>query len=173
MPTSQAFPNVNGDVCSWADIGASLSIPEGASIDLFDLNAIKWSDKVEVGEQYGASGGRLMGTTRGKLSTEASMTLTRKGALQFIEALAVAARAAGLVRGDQVAISGIRFDILVQHEPMGWPTDQPLEAKLFGCRFLGRAHDLKEGNEADMVEITLNPLYAAEKSAAGDWIVLL
>ncbi len=170
MP-SQSFPNVNGDVCSWADIGVSLSIPEGAQIDLFDLNGIKWSDKVEVGEQYGASGGRLMGTTHGKLSTEASMTITRKGALQFIEALAVAARAADLGRGDQVPIAGIRFDILVQHEPMG--SEVVLEAKLFGCRFLGRAHDLKEGNEADMVEITLNPLYAAEKSAAGDWITLL
>ncbi len=170
MP-SQSFPNVNGDVCSWADIGCSLSIPDGASVDLFDLDGIKWSDKVEVGEQRGASGGRVMGTTRGSLSTEASMTITRKGALQFIEALAVAARAAGLVRGDQVSISGIRFDILIQHEPMG--TTEVLEAKLFGCRFLGRSHDLKQGNEADMVEITLNPLYAAEKSAAGDWITLL
>ena len=170
MPT-QSHPNINGDVCSWADFGVSLSIPDGAQVDLFDLNGIKWSDKVEVGEQYGASGGRLMGTTAGKLSTEASMTITRKGALQFIEALAVAARAADLIRGDQVAISGIRFDILIQHEPMG--STEILEAKLFGCRFLGRSHDLKEGNEADMVEITLNPLYAAEKSAAGDWIVLL
>lgn len=170
MPTQQ-FPNVNGDVCSWADIGVSLSIPEGAAVDLFDIDGIKWSDKVEVGEQRGASGGRVMGTTRGSLSTEASMTITRKGALQFIEALAVAARAAGIVRGDQVAISGIRFDILIQHEPMG--STDILEAKLFGCRFLGRSHDLKQGNEADMVEITLNPIYAAEKSAEGDWIVLL
>lgn len=170
MP-SQSFPTVNGDACSWSDISVSLSIPEGAQIDVFDITGIKWADKVEVGEQYGASGGRLMETTRGKLSTESSMTIARKGALQFIEALAVAARAAGLVRGDQVPISGIRFDVLVQHEPMGF--DGILEAKLFGCRFLGRSHDLKEGNEADMVEITLNPLYAAEKSAAGDWIVLL
>jgi hypothetical protein len=170
MPT-QSLPNINGNVCSWADIGVSLSIPEGASVDLFDFNAIKWSDKVEVGEQFGASGGRLMGTTAGKLSTESSITLTRKGALQFIEALAVAARAAGLVRGDQVAISNIRFDILIQHEPMG--STDILEAKLFGCRFLSRSHDLKEGNEADMVEVELKPMYAAEKSAVGDWIVLL
>ena len=170
MP-SQAFPNVNGDVCSWSDIGVSLSIPDGAAVDLFDIEGIKWSDKVDVGEQRGASGGRVMGTTRGTLSTEASMTITRKGALQFLEALAVAARAAGLVRGDQVSVSGIRFDILIQHEPMG--STQVLEAKLFGCRFLSRSHDLKQGNEADMVEITLNPLYAAEKSEAGDWIVLL
>lgn len=171
MPT-QSFPNVNGDVCSWADIAVSLNVPGGAEVGLFDLEGIKWSDKVEVGEQRGASGGRVMGTTRGQLSTEASCTISRAGAVQFIEALEVAARELpNAIRGNRIAIAGVRFDILVQHTPLG--TERIFEAKLSGCRFLGRSHDYKQGNEADMVEIVLNPIEVAEKSSTGDWIVLL
>lgn len=169
---NQAYPNVNGDVCSWADISVSLNVPGGAEVSLFDLESLKWSDKVEVGEQRGASGGRVMGTTHGSLSSEASATISRAGAVQFIEALEVAARnLTGAVRGNRVSIAGVRFDILIQHTPLG--TERIFEAKLSGCRFLGRSHDLKQGNEADMVEITLNPIEIAEKSITGDWIVLL
>ena len=171
MP-NQAYPNVQGDICSWSDISVSLNVPGGAEAPLFDIEGIKWSDKVEVGEQRGASGGRVMGTTAGSLSTEASMTISRAGAIQFIEALEVAALLLpNAVRGNRVRIAGVRFDILVQHTPLG--TERIFEAKLSGCRFLGRSHDYKQGNEADMVEITLNPIEIAEKSATGNWIVLL
>lgn len=169
---NQAYPNVNGDVCSWADIGVTINVPGGAEVPLFDLESIKWSDKVEVGEQRGTSGGRVMGTTAGQLSTEATATLSRAGAVQLIEALETAALSLpNAVRGNRVRISGVRFDILIQHTPLG--SDRIFEAKLSGCRFLGRSHDLKQGNEADMVEITLNPIEIAEKSATGNWIVLL
>ena len=167
---NQSQPMVNSDVCSWADIGVSIDVPDGAEFPIFDFEALKWSDKVEVGEQRGASGGRVMGTTAGSLSTEASITFSRAGAQQVVEALETAALTLGAVRGDVVAISGVRFNILVQHTPLG--TDRIYEAKLMGCRFLGRSHDYKQGNEADMVEVPLNPLWVAEKSASGNWIVL-
>ncbi len=172
MPVNQAFPNVNGDICSWADIGVSVNVPGGSEFEPFDLEGIKWSDKVEVGEQRGMSGGRVMGTTAGSLSTEASMTIARSGAIQLIMALEAAALSIpGAVRGNRVRIAGVRFDILIQHTPLG--TERIFVAKLSGCRFLGRSHDLKQGNEADMVEITLNPIEIAEKSETGNWIVLL
>ncbi len=172
MP-NQAAPNVNGDICSWADIGVSINVPGGAEFPIFDIEGIKWSDDVEVGEQRGASGGRVMGTTRGSLSTEASMTVSRAGARQLIQALETAARALpGFVaRGNRIPIAGVRFDILIQHTPLG--TENIYESKLSGCRFLGRSHDYKQGNEAEMVEVKLNPIEAAEKSESGDWIVLL
>lgn len=172
MP-NQAFANVNGDVCSWADIGISVNVPGGAEGPLFDIDAIKWSDKVEVSEWRGASGGRVMGTTRGQLSSEASMTVSRAGARQLLQALESAARALpGFVaRGDRIAIAVVRFDILVQHTPLG--TDAIYESKLSACRVLGRSHDYKQGNEVEMVEIILNPLEIAEKSETGEWIVLL
>ncbi len=172
MP-NMSFPNVNGDVCSWADIAVSLNVPGGAEAPVFDIAAIKWSDSVEVGEWRGASGGRVMGTTRGQLSSEATMTVSRSAARQLIQALEVAARALPgfLARGNRIPISGVRFDILIQHTPLG--TDAIYESKLSGCRFLGRSHDYKDGNEAEVVEITLNPIEIAEKSETGDWIVLL
>lgn len=170
MP-NQAFPTVNGDECSWADIGLTVNVPGGANFPWVDLEAIKWLDKVEVGSSSGTSGGRPMKTTAGSLSTEASATATRSGAIQLIEALETAALSLpGAVRGDEVVISGVRFDILIQHTPLG--SDRIYTAKLSGCRFLGRSHDMKQGNEADLVEITLNPIKAAEKSATGRWIVL-
>lgn len=170
MPVNQAFPTVNGDVCSWADIGVDLNVSGGPSISLVDLEGIKWADKVEVGEQRGVSGGRVMGTTAGQLSTEASMTISKRGHKTLLDGLATAARAAGLVRGDQVLISGVRFSILIQHTPLG--SDEVFSARLVGCRLLGRSVDAKQGNAADMVEITLNPQYAEEQSSEGDWIVL-
>ncbi len=172
MP-NQAAANVNGDICSWADIGLSINVPGGAEAPLFDFSAIKWSDKVEVGEWRGASGGRVMGTTRGQLSSEASMTVSRAGARQIIQALAVAAKALPgfQMRGDRVPISGVRFDLLVQHTPLG--TDAIYESKLSGCRLLGRSHDYKDGNEAELVEMVLNPIEIAEKDENGEWIVLL
>ncbi len=170
---NQSAPNVNGDVCSWADIGLSIDVPGAAEAPIFDFSGIKWSDKVEVGEWRGASGGRVMGTTRGQLSSEASMTVSRAGARQITQALAAAARLIpGFTpRGNQVPISGVRFNLLVQHTPLG--VDAIYESKLTGCRILGRSHDYKDGNEAELVELVLNPIVIAEKDENGDWIVLL
>lgn len=171
MPTNQRYPNVNGDVCSWADIGISINTGTAELSDL-DFESVKWSDKVEVGDSRGMSGGRVMGTTAGSLSSEATATMTRAAAKRLISALAEVARTLpGAVRGNRVKISGVRFDVLVQHTPLG--SVDILEAKLSGCRFLGRSHDLKQGNEADLVEIILNPIECAEKDDNGDWIVLL
>lgn len=169
---NQAYPNINGDVCSWADIAVSINVPGGAEMPMFDLEALKWSDKVDVGEQRGTSGGRVMGTTSGSLSSEATASLSRKGAKQLIAALEAAALTLpGAVRGNRVKISGVRFNIHVQHTPLG--SEEIFESMLSGCRFLGRSHDYKQGNEAEMVEITLNPIEVAEKSETGNWIVLL
>ncbi len=169
MP-NQAFPSVNAQESSWADITVTFNIPDGATVDLVDLEAIKFSRKVEVGESRGTSGGRVMKRTAGSETVEASATMTRSGVAQLMEALEVAAASAGLVRGNEVIISGVSFDILVQHTPLG--DSRIYTAKLSGCRFLGDSYDNKQGNEADMIELTLNPIKIATKSATGQWIVL-
>lgn len=165
-----AFPTVNGHECSWADIGVTLNIPGAASLDLVDLEAIKWSRKVELGESKGTSGGRVLKRTAGSETGEASATISRSGCANLVEALETAAVSLNLVRADQVIISGISFDILIQHTPLG--DSRIYTAKLFGCRYLGDSSDMKEGNEADMIELTLNPIKIATKSATGNWIVL-
>ncbi len=167
---NQAFPTVQGHECSWADISVTFNVPEGATVPVVDLEAIKWSRKVEVGESRGSSGGRQMKRTAGSLTQEASATLTRAGVATLTEALEVAAEAAGQTRGNEVIISGVSFDVLIQHTPLG--DSRIYTAKLSGCRFLGDSNDMKQGNEADMVEITLNPIQISTKSASGKWIVL-
>lgn len=169
MP-NQAFPSVNGDECSWADIQATFNVPEGATMDLVDIESIKWSGKVEVGESRGTSGGRVMKTTAGSESSEASATYTRSGLKVLREALEVAAVSAGLVRGNEVIISAVRFDILVQHTPLG--SADIYTTKLSGCRYLGDTDDMKQGSDADMVEVILNPVKIARKSSSGRWLVL-
>lgn len=111
-----------------------------------------------------------MKTTAGSVSFEAAATLSRGGAAILCEALEVAAEAAGLVRGNEVIISGVRFDVLIQHTPLG--DSRIYAAKLSGCRFLGDSSDMSQGNEADMIELVLNPISIATKSASGKWLVL-
>ena len=168
---NQAFPTVDGDECSWADIAVTFNVPGGATVPLVDLEAIKWSGKVEVGSTSGTSGGRVMKTTAGSETSEASATLTRSGAALLMEGLEVAALALpGAVRGNEVIISGVRFDILIQHTPLG--STRIYTTKLSGCRYLGDSNDMKSGNDADMIELTLNPIKIARKSATGRWLVL-
>ena len=64
MP-NQAFPSVNGHECSWADIAVDFNIPGGSTVPLVELESIKHSGKVAVGESRGTSGGRPMKRTAG------------------------------------------------------------------------------------------------------------
>lgn len=170
MPSNQAFPSVQEHEVSWADIACTFNVPGGQTVPLLDIEGIKWSAKVDVGESRGASGGRVMKRTAGQEALEASASMTRSGWSQLMEALESAAVSANQVRGDRVIISGISFDILVQHTPLG--ASRIYTVKLSGCRFLGDSSDMKQGNEADVIELTLNPLEVARKSSTGKWIVL-
>ncbi len=169
MP-SQDFASVNEHECSWSDIAITPMVTGGRTLKGTDWEGIKWSRKVEVGESRGTSGGRVRKRTAGSESCEASGTQTRAGWADLMEALEEAAEAAGLTRDDEVYISGVAFDILIQHTPLG--SDRIHEAKLVGCRFLGDASDMKQGNDADMIELTLNPIKILTKSSTGKWITL-
>jgi len=168
--TNQAFPSVQEHECSWADIAVTFNVPGGSTVGLVDLEAIKWSSKVEVGESRGTSGGRVMKRTAGAETCEASATLTRSGWAALLEGLETAAVALDQTRGNEVIISGVAFDILVQHTPLG--ASRIYTTKLSGCRLFGNSSDMKQGNDADMIEVTLNPIKIANKSATGKWTVL-
>jgi xanthine dehydrogenase small subunit len=68
-------------------------------------------------------------------------------------------------RGNQRLISLVSFDILVQHTPINY--DAVYTTKVKGCRYLGDSDDMKEGPDADQIEITLNgePVRATLSSA--------
>jgi hypothetical protein len=167
--TNQAAASVNVHECSWADLTATINIPGGPTVEIVDFEGIKWSIKLEVGESRGLSGGRPMKRTRGSASYEGSASISRGGYVVLVEAIEAAAEATGLTRGDQVIIGGIAFDLLLQHSPLG---DSRIYAvKMSGCRLLGASNDMKQGNEADMIEVTVNPIEVSTKSSTGKWLV--
>lgn len=163
---NQAYPSLNGIEPSWADITCTFTISGGVLIEMDAIAALKWSRKVEVGERRGASGGRVMARTLGQGSQEASGTLYRSGVRQLIKGLVAQAP----TRGNQAVISVVAFDVLVQHTPFG--ETEIYQSKLKGCRYLGDADDMKEGNDADKIEITLNPIEIVN-IIAGVEVVLL
>lgn len=149
---NQAYPSLNDIAPSWADIAATFTVYEGSVLEMIDFAGIKWARKLEPGEQKGASGGRVMARTSGDVSFEASATLYRSGYRKLLKALIEKAP----LRGNQRKIGVVGFDILIQHTPPG--ESEIYQVKIKGCRFLGDSDDMKEGNEADKIEITLNPI---------------
>jgi hypothetical protein len=151
----QEYPTINGIEPSWADIAVTFTVVGGPLIQMSDMSALKWSRKVDVGERRGTSGGRVMARTSGSGSQDASVTLYRGGLRRLIRALMTKAP----TRGNQVLIGKVGFDILVQHTPPG-ETDI-FTSKIKGCRYLGDSDDMKEGPDADLIEVTLNPIEIA------------
>jgi hypothetical protein len=165
----QSSASVNVHECSWADIQVTLNVPGGANVPVVDIEGWKWERKNERAISMGTSG-RPKKRTRGAPSYAASATATRGGWMMMIEEIEKAAEALGQVRGDQVIIGGIDFDVLIQHTPLG---DSRIYAvKLKGCSLDGDSSDMKQGNEADMIELVLNPLEIATKSSSGKWLVI-
>jgi|ERR1700722_3669806 len=162
----QAYPSLNEIEPSWADIKVTFSVIGGDILRMVDIAGVKWSRKVDVGERRGASGGRVTARTTGQGSQEASATLYRSGYRKLLSSLAGVAP----LRGTQAAISLVAFDILVQHTP---PNSFDIyTTKIKGCRYLGDSDDMKEGPDADKIEITLNPIEVAEL-INGQEVVLL
>jgi hypothetical protein len=173
--TNQAYPSLNGVEPSWADITTSFTIGSGGASGgpafvMADIAAIKWARKLEVGKKRGASGGRIIARTTGQTYYEASVQLYRAGLDTVLNALTNQAVAQNFVRGNQVQIGLVAFDILVQHTPPG--SSAIYTTKIKGCRWLGEADDMKEGVDPDKVEVNLDPIEIA-RLIGGKEIVLL
>ena len=160
------YPLLNGIAPSWADVAVTIPIYEGETVELIDFSALDWEDTVEIGEQKGASGGRVLRRTTGDLKLDAKATLYRSGLRQLCRALAKKAP----VRGNQKRITLVGFDILIQHTPPG--ESDIYQCKIKGCRLLGRAWKLAEGMDAEKVEIKLNPIEIVD-IIDGEEVVLL
>jgi hypothetical protein len=146
------FPVLDGIVPSWADIIVRATPAGGPLIDIKDIKSIETGVTVEVGEQRGASGGRVMKRTTGAVSYDAKATLYRDGYDNLIEKLMALAPK----RGNQLLISLVHFGIQVQHTPPG--STKIFEYRIKGCRLLGRSMSSAEGTDADTVDLVLNPL---------------
>jgi hypothetical protein len=150
------YPTLNDVEPSWADINFNFGIYGGLSVDVNDIAAFKWSDKVEVGVKRGA-GGRKTGRTVGIADCDASATFYRKGWQKLRDALAIISKQIGLVG----------FDVLIQHTPPG--SVDIFKVKIVACRVLGRSGDMSESADPDKIEVPLNPMRIEE----GDGITLI
>lgn len=149
---NQEYPVIDGIASSWADIALTIDVMGGGTLKDIDFAAINTGTAVEVGEQIGASGGRVMRRTSGSAKNTASATYYRSGLRKLLKALMPYAP----TRGNQVLVSLVHYTMLVQHTPLG--ESEIYQVKIKGCRLLGRDYKFAEGNDADKVEVALNPI---------------
>ncbi len=156
MSLNNEFPILDGIAPSWADIIVRGSADGAPLLEMKDIAAIDTGSTVEIGEQRGASGGRVIRRTTGAASYEASWTLYRSGWQKLLRAWMALAPA----RGNQRAISLVHFNIQVFHTPPG--DTEIYEYRIKGCRIAGRTLNAAEGTEAQQVEVPLNPIEIAD-----------
>lgn len=153
MAVNNMYPVLDGIAPSWCDIKVVLVATGGVILTTEDIKSLTAGVTVEVGEQRGASGGRVIKHTLGAETTQASWTLYRSGYQKYIRALKTIAKTLGYVRGNQIVISPVHFGIQVQHTPFGDP--EIYEYRLKGCRYGGRNMNPQEGTDAEEVESPL------------------
>lgn len=152
MAVNNEYPVLDGIAPSWADIAVKATPIGGELIDIKDIKEISTGSSVEVGEQRGASGGRVMRRTTGSVSYEASMTLYRSGHQKLLRSLMAIAPQ----RGVQRLVTLVHFQIQIQHTPIG--DEEIYERLIKGCRLMGDSLNMAEGTDADTVEIPLNTI---------------
>lgn len=151
----QSYSSLVETASSWSDIAVSITPEDKAKLDATDIAAISHSGTIERGEQRGASGGRVKMRTTGSASYEGSITFYRSGLRKFIRALIDAAPEYA-IRGNQIRIGLIKFDIDIQHSPPG--VVDISHHRMKGCSLNGYTDDMAEGNDADQIEIPVSPM---------------
>lgn len=165
---SESYASLVDFASSWANAKIAITPYGGAVLDEADVASISHSGSVEVGMQK--SGGRVIAQTEGEVSYEASITLYRSGLRKLIAAMVDAAPDYA-VRGNQIRIALIRFDVDIHHSPPGSAAIS--HARLKGCRLIGYTDDMAEGPDADQIELPLSPMENCNVLEDGREVVLL
>ena len=155
------FESINGRAVSWSELLATANIRGGIPLLQPDLKSCDHASKVERGEKRGTSGGRVVARTSGSLTNTASGTWYKAGLRDFKKSLASAAISGGFVNSDGHAqLSKVAFDIVITHS---YDDDPEIYCtKLLGCHLDGDSGKHAEGNEAETVDVELNPLQIVE-----------
>lgn len=137
MTINQNLPMINGQTYDWNSITCLI-----AGIPVMGITAIKYGDKQETKNNYGA-GRQPVSYSKGRITASASMTLY----MEEVEALQAAAPGGRL---HDLA----PFDIVVAYLP---PNGIVVTHVIKGCRFSTNDRDWKEGDMAGTVPFELNP----------------
>ena len=137
-----SYPLLNGVAASWADIALRLKPNGGSLLEVGDIAAVSGTPTVEVGEQR--EGGRVIATTRGSVSNEASITLYASGYQKILRGFLPVAPIDPI--GGDAILTLVHFDFTLHWTPPG--AIDILERRFQGCRFLSLGNDNAEGNDA-------------------------
>jgi hypothetical protein len=152
-----SFETLDGRAVSWSEFKLTANVNGGIALPVVDIKSINYSSKVDVGEQRGASGGRVRKRTSGTLSNEGAATFYREGLDALKEAIASVAAAAGHVNSDgNVQLSKVTFNLVITHD---WVDDPRIYIReLNGCRLLGDSGKHEEGTDPETVDVDIKPL---------------
>lgn len=147
------FPTLRGDSPSWADLNVTNDVIGGLIASITDLSALNWETKVEVGEQRGLSGGRVVSRTSGSRSDTADAEFYRSGLDALIAQLITVAP---LDPQGRPKLSKVPFNLIVSYSTFG--SDAIKVVQLKGCRLLKMGGKHSEGTDPDKVSVDLNPI---------------
>lgn len=160
MAVNSEFPEFNGVAPSWADVQCLFAFDGLPLLTMADFKSIDTGSSLDVGEQRGATGGRVKKRTSGLAKYTAKATLYADGYQLFLRRIIAKAKAIGAVRGNQVVMRYVHFNITIKQTPFG--TTEIFERRVKGCFFAGRDSNFSEGNDASEVDVTLNPIEIAD-----------
>jgi len=152
------FKTFNGTAVSWADITLSVALTGGPVVLDIDIVDLSWNSTRSRGVQM--RGGRKFARTRGSTEHTASMTVYRSGWRSLVRELINLAQTLGHVYGGIVNYGDVQFNILAQWTPIG--TDEIKVLEIRGCVIDDVGESLSEGDDADQVALTLNPMQIVE-----------
>jgi hypothetical protein len=136
---------INGTVPSSSDVRVDVKLYEGRQVTIVDISAINWKRMVEVGQKRRLDGS-IGGTTRGRGSFEASMTLFEEGWAELEAALAEV---------DPSNISLVQFQVTGLWTPPKQTRLRKVEIK--GVRILEDGFQNAEGVDPSTTELKLDP----------------
>lgn len=151
--TEPAYPTLNGEAQSWANISAKATLYDGPSIDLSDIAGLDWDVAIERGIQR-RTDGQIKARTRGQATPTAKVTFYADGCQVFLSKLIDIAIAKGYVDSGEALYGMVGFDIIVNHTPLGGDGIRTVE--ILGCVLAKDAASHSEGTDADKNEIELN-----------------
>lgn len=165
---AESYASLIDFASSWANAKIAITPYDGVTLDDADVSAISHSGSVEVGEQK--KGGRVVARTEGEVKYEGSIKLYRSGLKKIVNAI-VAAAPEYAIRGNQIRISLVGFDIDIDHSPPGVTSIQHTRMK--GCRLIGYTDDMAEGPDADQIDLPLSVIENCNVLPDGREVVLL
>ena len=161
------FPTLKGVAPSWADLKVTADAIGGLLASITDLSALNWESKVEVGEQRGVSGGRVVSRTTGSKTDTADAEFYRSGLDSLVAQLSAIAP---LDPQGRPMLSKVPFNLSVYYSIIEDVAIRGVHLK--GCRLLKISGKHAEGNDPDKISVDLNPI-EIEITVNGRKMVLL